>query len=69
MTHQTFATVPELLLACDGLGLEPRTQHGSLGETSYWVYLDGHYYAYWGDDQFLSWGNAYFNRPLIDDEE
>lgn len=65
----TFANVDDLFLACEDLGLEPRTQHGSLGETSYWVCLDGAYTVRWGADQFLAWGNAFFNRPLTDDEE
>lgn len=55
-----FATAEQALDACEAAGLQPRTQRGGLGETSYWVYLDNAYVAYWGDDQFLRWANAYF---------
>lgn len=55
-----FTTPADALAACEAVGFEPRTQHGGLGETSYWVYLDGAYIAYWSDAQFLGWANAYF---------
>jgi len=55
-----FTTVDDAYNACEAAGLEPRIQHGGLGETSYWVYLGGSYISYWSDRQFLSWANAYF---------
>jgi hypothetical protein len=55
-----FSTVEEALEACEAAGLEPRDQHGGLGEASYWVCLNGTYSSYWGDRQFLGWANAYF---------
>lgn len=57
-----FTTPAQALAACEDAGLEPRTQHGGLGETSYWVSLGGAYMAYWSDAQFLGWANAYFTR-------
>lgn len=64
----TFRTVDALLAHCETAGLEPRTQHGTLGETSYWVCINGSYIASWSDDSFLSWGNAFFNLPSDDDD-
>jgi hypothetical protein len=64
-----FSTVEEALEACEAAGLEPRDQHGGLGEVSYWVYLNGTYSSYWGDRQFLRWANAYFSMPEADDTE
>ena len=57
-----FATIDDAMAACESAGLEPRIQHGGLGETSYWVYLGGSYISYWSDRQFLGWANAYFAR-------
>jgi hypothetical protein len=64
-----FATIDDAMDACEAAGLEPRIQHGGLGETSYWVYLGGSYISYWSDRQFLGWANAYFSRPEADDAE
>ena len=64
-----FSTVEEALEACEAAGLEPRDQHGGLGEVSYWVCLNGTYFSYWGDRQFLRWADAYFSRPEADDTE
>lgn len=58
-----FTSVSSALAACEAAGLEPRTQHGGLGETSYWVCLNGVYTAYWSPAQFLSWANAFFSAP------
>lgn len=55
-----FTTPEAAIAACEAAGLEPRIQHGGLGETSYWVYLHGAYNSYWGEAQFLGWANAYF---------
>jgi hypothetical protein len=55
-----FATIDDAMAACETAGLEPRIQHGGLGETSYWVCLSGAYYSYWSDQQFLGWANTYF---------
>ena len=64
---QLFTTVDQALEACEQAKLEPRVQKGTNGETSYWVYLPNygegrHYSSYWGEDQFLGWANAFFNK-------
>ena len=58
-----FQTVEQAYQACEDAGFQPRIQHGGLGETSYWVYLPscGYYCAYWSEEQFLGWADAYFS--------
>lgn len=55
----TNPAIQEAIDWCEAAGLEPRVQHGSLGETSYWVYVRGAYHSYWTEQQFLGWLNAY----------
>lgn len=54
-----ITTIPAALAYCESAGLEPRTQHGGLGETSYWVYINHSYHSFWSDSQFLGWLNAW----------
>jgi len=53
-----FTTIEQGLAACEAEGLEPRIEHGGIEDTRFWIYFDGGYHCYWGEEQFLGWCNA-----------
>jgi hypothetical protein len=60
-----FTTPEQVLAACEASGLMTRTQHGSLGETTYFVDTEpGDYDApmtpIYSDEALVRWGNAVF---------
>lgn len=59
-----FTTPEQVLAACEASGLMTRVQHGSLGETTYFVddqpNSDAPMTAIYSDDSLVRWGNAVF---------
>jgi hypothetical protein len=73
-TTLSFSTIDEVYAACDEAKIMYRTQHGMLGETTYWVDTNRRdIYApmtcFYSEQQLISWANYFFNTDHDDIEE
>lgn len=65
-TTRSFTTVEDVYLACDEAKMMYRTQHGGLGEVSYWIDINhkdpnAPMSAFYSEKQLIGWANHFFN--------